>query len=123
MLTNVTNVMGTVENLKNIVNGNNSKNLQIPIVKAFPNLLECKIERTSPVVDIGRMPTSCKDLQRIGNKKNGFFSIMGQKKIQTVYCNFAKRKTDQSIKQISFEKSFRLNQITQFLLFLQISRI
>jgi hypothetical protein len=74
-------------------------------------------------MDIGKMPTSCEDLQRIGNKKNGFFSIMGQNKIQTVHCNFAKPKTDQSKKQSSFEKSFRLNQMTQLILLMQISRV
>jgi hypothetical protein len=55
------------------------------------------IARTSDIAEIGKMPTSCQDLQQIGNKKNGFFSIMGQNKIQTVYCNFTKLQTDQSI--------------------------
>ncbi|XP_046457263.1 uncharacterized protein LOC124204261 [Daphnia pulex] len=44
--------------------------------------------RTSEIVDIGRMPTSCTDLQRTGYKLSGFFLVKGSKKMETVYCNF-----------------------------------
>jgi hypothetical protein len=44
--------------------------------------------RTSEFIDIGRMPTSCEDLQRMGQKVNGFFSVKGAKKMEMIYCNF-----------------------------------
>jgi hypothetical protein len=44
--------------------------------------------RTSELVDIGKMPTSCADLQRMGNKLGGFFLVKGSKKMEMIYCNF-----------------------------------
>jgi hypothetical protein len=44
--------------------------------------------RTKEIVDIGKMPTSCADLQRMGHKLSGFFSVKGSKKMETVYCDF-----------------------------------
>jgi hypothetical protein len=44
--------------------------------------------RTSEIVDIGQMPTSCADLQRTGHKLSGFYSIKGAKKMEMIYCNF-----------------------------------
>jgi hypothetical protein len=34
------------------------------------------------------MPTSCWDLQRMGHKLSGFFSVKGLKKIEIIFCNF-----------------------------------
>jgi hypothetical protein len=34
------------------------------------------------------MPTSCADLERMGHKLSGFFSVKGSKKMETVFCNF-----------------------------------
>ncbi|XP_046456425.1 repetitive organellar protein-like isoform X2 [Daphnia pulex] len=45
-------------------------------------------ERTSEKVDIGKMPNSCADLQRMGHKLSGFFSVKGSKKMEMIYCNF-----------------------------------
>ncbi len=39
---------------------------------------------------IGRMPKSCDDLQQIGHTKSGFFTVMGKKTIDNVYCDFTK---------------------------------
>jgi hypothetical protein len=33
-------------------------------------------------------PTSCEDLQRMGHKLSGFYSVKGSKKMETVYCEF-----------------------------------
>ncbi len=44
--------------------------------------------RTSEIADIGKAPTSCWDLQRMGHKLNGFFSVKGRKNIRMVYCDF-----------------------------------
>ena len=39
---------------------------------------------------IGRMPKSCDDLQKIGHRKSGLFSVMGNKTVDNVYCDFTK---------------------------------
>ena len=44
--------------------------------------------RTSEIVDIGKMPNSCSDLQRMGHKLSGFFSVKGSNKLEMVYCDF-----------------------------------
>jgi hypothetical protein len=44
--------------------------------------------RTTEIIDIGRMPTSCADLERMGHKLSGFFSVKGSKKMEMIYCNF-----------------------------------
>nr|CAH0105725.1 unnamed protein product [Daphnia galeata] len=46
------------------------------------------IDRTNEIVDIGQMPTSCADLEKMGHKLSGFFSVRGSKKMEMVYCNF-----------------------------------
>ncbi|XP_046456949.1 uncharacterized protein LOC124204010 isoform X3 [Daphnia pulex] len=51
--------------------------------------------RTSEIVDIGKMPTSCADLQRTGHKLSGFFSVKGAKKMEMIYCNFNANQNDQ----------------------------
>ncbi|XP_046443531.1 uncharacterized protein LOC124193652 isoform X3 [Daphnia pulex] len=50
--------------------------------------------RTSELVDIGKMPTSCADLQRTGHKLSGFFSVKGAKKMEMIYCNFFANQND-----------------------------
>ncbi|XP_046458845.1 uncharacterized protein LOC124205446 isoform X2 [Daphnia pulex] len=50
--------------------------------------------RTSEIVDIGKMPTSCADLQHIGHKLSGFFSVKGTKKMEMIYCNFFANQND-----------------------------
>ncbi|EFX82821.1 hypothetical protein DAPPUDRAFT_240849 [Daphnia pulex] len=50
--------------------------------------------RTSEIVNIGRMPTSCDDLQRTGHKLSGFFSVKGSKKMEMIYCNFNANQND-----------------------------
>jgi hypothetical protein len=44
--------------------------------------------------NIGRMPKSCDDLQTIGHRKSGFFTVMGTKTVDNVYCDFAKPTND-----------------------------
>jgi hypothetical protein len=34
------------------------------------------------------MPTSCADLERMGQKLSGFFSVKGSKKMEMIYCDF-----------------------------------
>ncbi|EFX79641.1 hypothetical protein DAPPUDRAFT_244756 [Daphnia pulex] len=50
--------------------------------------------RTKEIVDIGQMPTSCWDLQRMGYKLSGVFLVKGLKKIEAVYCDFYPNQND-----------------------------
>ncbi|EFX66406.1 matrix metalloproteinase 1 [Daphnia pulex] len=80
-----------VEDLKSKLNGILGKD-SIPfirhrhfIVKIYLNSLEA----TRKPVDIGRIPTSCEDLQRMGNTLNGVFLVKRSKKMETIYCDFS----------------------------------
>jgi hypothetical protein len=44
--------------------------------------------RTIELVDIEKMPSSCTDLERMGQQVNGFFLVKGSKKMEMIYCNF-----------------------------------
>ncbi|XP_046456168.1 uncharacterized protein LOC124203539 [Daphnia pulex] len=61
---------------------------------AFTDLATEFKARTSELVDIGKMPTSCWDLQRMGQRINGFFSVKGAKKMEMIYCNFFANQND-----------------------------
>ncbi|XP_046637960.1 uncharacterized protein LOC124316201 [Daphnia pulicaria] len=50
--------------------------------------------RSSELVDIGKMPTSCADMERMGQKVNGFFLVKGSKKMEMIYCNFFANQND-----------------------------
>jgi hypothetical protein len=43
---------------------------------------------------IGRMPESCNDLHKIGHRKSGLFTVMGNKTVDNVYCDFTKEIND-----------------------------
>lgn len=46
---------------------------------------------TVPTITMAsKIPTSCRDLQLMGHTKNGLYSVMGSKQVETVYCDFAK---------------------------------
>ena len=36
----------------------------------------------------GKMPTSCKDLESMGQKISGIFLVKGLRKIDAVFCDF-----------------------------------
>lgn len=58
-------------------------------VDEFNFFVSFSTDRTSEIVDIGKMPTSCSDLQRMGHKLSGFFPVEGSKKrMEMVYCDF-----------------------------------
>jgi hypothetical protein len=52
------------------------------------NLNKFWTDRTSEIVDIGKMPSSCFDLERMGHKLSGFFSVKGSKKMKIISCDF-----------------------------------
>lgn len=39
---------------------------------------------------INSMPTSCEDLKKIGNVFSGFYTVKGNKTLDSVYCDFTK---------------------------------
>jgi hypothetical protein len=45
---------------------------------------------------ITEFPTSCEDLLLIGHTLNGFYSIKGEKMIESVYCDFTQLPDDPS---------------------------
>jgi hypothetical protein len=49
------------------------------------------------------MPTSCEDLLKIGHKMTGFYSVMGKKMVETIYCDFTKSLSDPGKNQCHFE--------------------
>jgi hypothetical protein len=58
------------------------------------------IDRLLPVSaasKIGRMPKSCDDFHKIGHRKSGLFSVMGNKTVDNVYCDFTMPTTDAGI--------------------------
>ena len=56
-----------------------------------------RLECTGQVTVNGR-PTSCADLWQIGHSLSGLYSVMmGDKQVESVYCNFTKLPTDSGI--------------------------
>lgn len=43
---------------------------------------------------IDQMPSSCADLNEIGHTLNGLYNIMGNKSVESVYCNFTNSPND-----------------------------
>lgn len=48
-------------------------------------------------VVINGLASSCEDLWHIGHTLTGFYTVMGTKMIETVYCDFAKLPDDEGI--------------------------
>ncbi|XP_046458980.1 uncharacterized protein LOC124205578 [Daphnia pulex] len=82
----------TVELLRKTVNNLEKKNIELRT-----DILDLTTKlnvRTSEIVDIGQMPTSCADLERTGHKLSGFFSVKGSKKMEMIYCDFNAHQND-----------------------------
>ena len=45
-------------------------------------------------VAINGLPSSCGDLKMIGHTLNGFYFVMGNKTMESVYCDFSKIPSD-----------------------------
>ena len=66
------------------------------------SLLRDKIERKAAndfdsaraEVAISGLPSSCGDLKTIGHTLNGFYSVMGSTRMESVYCDFTKLPDD-----------------------------
>ncbi len=64
------------------------------------------ISNNQSAVAINGLPSSCADLKMIGHTLNGFYSVMGLAKMESVYCDFTKLPDDAG-------KSFRFSSIIQ----------
>jgi hypothetical protein len=84
--TELTSTKSTVADLKKQINGKIKINFHIR--KKFKKFCFLFTARTREVVDIGKMPTSCADLQRMGQILSGFFSVKGPTKMEMIYCDF-----------------------------------
>nr|CAH0101839.1 unnamed protein product [Daphnia galeata] len=74
-----------------ISNLNTTRTELINVKSDFKTILN---DRTSEIVDIGKMPTSCFDLERMGHKLSGFFSVKGSKKMEMIFCDFNPNQND-----------------------------
>nr|CAH0111112.1 unnamed protein product [Daphnia galeata] len=75
--------------LENTIANLNATRTELMNAKSDVADLKTKLNaRTREIVDIGQMPTSCADLQRMGHKLSGFFSVKGSKKMEMVFCDF-----------------------------------
>jgi hypothetical protein len=52
------------------------------------------ISNNQSAVAINGLPSSCEDLKSIGHTLNGFYSVMGSAKMESVYCDFTKLPDD-----------------------------
>lgn len=66
-------------------------------VLLYPNVTDNQQQQQSSYVittsvsqSVIGMPTSCKDLKQIGHSWSGLYSVMGNKSVETVYCDFTK---------------------------------
>jgi hypothetical protein len=64
------------------------------------------ISNNQSAVAINGLPSSCADLKMIGHTLNGFYSVMGSTKMESVYCDFTKLPSDAG-------KCFRFSPIIQ----------
>ncbi|EFX76558.1 hypothetical protein DAPPUDRAFT_248859 [Daphnia pulex] len=53
-------------------------------------LMPIVLNESASKASINIIPQSCKDLLDIGHRKSGIYSVMGNKHVETVYCNFTK---------------------------------
>jgi hypothetical protein len=63
-------------------------------------------------VALNGLPASCEDLWLIGHTLNGFYSVKGNKMLESVYCDFTKLPGDTGK---PFKNYFPLIELTKFL--------
>jgi hypothetical protein len=83
------NTKSAVDDLTSQLNGVKIKFKFVFTNKRSKRMNLISTDRTSEIVDIGKMPTSSSDLQQMGHKLSGFYSVKGsKKKMEMVYCDF-----------------------------------
>ncbi|KAI9563440.1 hypothetical protein GHT06_010903 [Daphnia sinensis] len=75
----------TVERLEE--NENHLARMNTTVFHAISNLTALTTNMTTPS-SIGRMPRTCADLRLIGHLRSGFYSVMGNRRLESVYCDF-----------------------------------
>lgn len=69
-------------------------------------------------VEVKRLPSSCEDLWRMGHIFSGFHSVMGDKNLDIVYCDFTKSPDQQSkINYCRLLLNFLYSELCKLLLF------
>ncbi|EFX82669.1 C1q and tumor necrosis factor-related protein-like protein 2 [Daphnia pulex] len=63
-------------------------------LKEIHNLLGMTTNLSTTRTAFSKMPTSCADLEQMGQRINGFFLVKGSKRMETVYCNFNANQND-----------------------------
>ena len=53
-----------------------------------------RLECSGQIMSVNGMPKSCRELRQIGHSLSGLYSVMGEKQVESVYCNFTKQPTD-----------------------------
>ncbi|KZS16841.1 Uncharacterized protein APZ42_017452 [Daphnia magna] len=86
-----------VANLKNEL-GESVKD--VAVMKTKIAELTTELKASTSATSIGRMPTSCQDLQQTGHVKSGINFILGNKSIETVYCDFTKLPNDAGFQKL-----------------------
>jgi hypothetical protein len=61
--------------------------------KAADSDVSININNQSPVA-VNGLPSSCADLKSMGHIWNGFYSVMGNTTMESVYCDFTKPPSD-----------------------------
>ncbi|EFX66961.1 hypothetical protein DAPPUDRAFT_115861 [Daphnia pulex] len=93
-------LMTTVENLKKDTNA-----MKADLVHTHTDVENVKkelneLKASGAASSIGRMPKSCDDLQKIGYWKSGLFSVMDNKTVDNVYCDFTKPTNDAGFQKL-----------------------
>lgn len=88
---NVTELEITIKKLQSRVNS-----LQSDISSPVDSTLSDVVEVAAP------MPTSCRDLRRLGHAVNGFYSVLASTMIETIFCDFAKLPDDSGTIRFAF---------------------
>ncbi len=82
-MTELNSTKSAIADLATKLNGKINKNF----IYYYERILNLTA-RTTEIVNIGKMPSSCADLERMGQKVNGFFLVKGSKKMEMISCNF-----------------------------------
>jgi hypothetical protein len=75
--------------------------------------------KTSEIVDTDKMPTSCEDLQRMGQQISGIFLVKGSKKMEAIHCKFNSKGRNEKLYDFSilfiFYSLYNINRLIHIL--------
>ncbi|KAI9563458.1 hypothetical protein GHT06_010921 [Daphnia sinensis] len=73
---------------------NNTLSSDVDDAKLKLRALTTKFAMSTAPKTIGKIPNSCADLLLLGYTRNGIYSVMGNKQVESVYCDFTKNSSD-----------------------------